>query len=72
MYSGVPFIDVRTEKRVNINQISIFIKLTHCVEPQIPGKSKVTEFSLAAGVEEDVLGLDVSVEDSVAVEVVES
>ena len=67
-----PLLMSELKKRVNINQISIFIKLTHCVEPQIPGKSKVTEFSLAAGVEEDVLGLNVSVEDSVAVEVVES
>ena len=45
--------------------------LTHCVQSKIPGKAKVTEFSFSKSIKENVLRFDISMQDSVTVEVVE-
>ena len=47
------------------------VLLTHSIQSKISSKTKVTEFSFALSVKENVLRLDISMQDSVTVEVME-
>ena len=47
------------------------VLLTHSIQSKIPSKTKVTEFSFALSVKENILWFDISVQDSVTVEVME-
>ena len=47
------------------------VLLTHSIQSKISSKTKVTEFSFALSVKENILWFDISVQDSVTVEVME-
>ena len=71
-------IEVKTENnqcqlkmKTHSGNSSHHVILTHSVQSKIPCKPKVTEFSFALSVKENVLRFDISMQDSVTVEVVE-